>query len=214
MSVRQVPLPAVTVSADPNLAAIVPPSVAERLGMAPRVVAFGVGGAEHRVTEAEEKRLEEVLAGFDGDIRARVYVERGPHRPGDMLVPMLAVVAVVLTLGGSLAATGLAAADARPDLATLAAVGAGLRLLPAGQAGFVAALGCWLGIAAGLVPGIAAARPLSDRPLGPGGPVAGLFLEIPWPVLLAAGVAVPLVAALVAGLCVRSRLPVTRAGAA
>ncbi|QFG25282.1 ABC transporter permease [Actinomadura sp. WMMB 499] len=209
-TLRQVTgLPAVTVAMDAHVRALVPPSAAGRIGVPPRVAAFGVDAAEHRTTEPEAERVDELLAGFDGTEQGRVYVERGFDRTEGTLMSVLAAVAAVLTLGGALIATGLSAADARPDLAVLAAIGARprtRRLLAAGQAAFVAVLGCWLGIAAGFVPGIAASRALTEELLdGPSG--QGPFFDVPWTVLLVIGVAVPLVTALVAGLCVRSRLP-------
>ncbi|MEV5827528.1 FtsX-like permease family protein [Spirillospora sp. NPDC052242] len=206
-------LPAVTVPVDTHVQVLVPPSAADRIGVPPRVAAFGIDRAEHRMTEAEAERVEEVLHGFDGYDGGWVYVERGFDRGDDTLLLLLAAVAAVLTLGGALIATGLSAADARPDLAVLAAVGARprtRRLLAAGQAAYIAVLGCWLGIAAGLVPGLAAARVLTEGEPEEGGPVRGPFFDLPWTVLLLIGVAVPLLVAVVAGLCTRSRLPMTR----
>ncbi|WP_030164549.1 ABC transporter permease [Spirillospora albida] len=219
---RAVPdLPAVAVAADAHVRAIVPPSAAKRIGVAPRIEALGVDRADHRVTPDEEARLKELLAGYSGD-DGSVHVERGFTGSASAVLLLLAAAGAVLALGGTLIATGLSAADARPDLATLAAVGARprtRRLLMAGQAGFVAVLGCWLGLAGGLVPGIAVARPLTaveEIPAQPGadGAVAapghGPTIDIPWQLLLLIGVAVPLLAMLAAGLSTRSRLPVTR----
>ncbi|MGH3239293.1 MAG: FtsX-like permease family protein, partial [Spirillospora sp.] len=118
-----------------------------------------------------------------------------------------------LALGGALIATSLAAADSRPDLATFAAVGARprtRRLLTMGQAVFVAGLGCWLGIAGGLVPGLAVARPLTNQPEQPGVAGHGTILDIPWTLLLGVGVVVPLVTAVAAAGLTRGRLPMTR----
>ena len=69
-------------------------------------------------------------------------------------------------LGGTFAATGLAAADMRPDLTTMAAVGAPpgtRRLVVAGQAGFIAGLGVLIGTPAGLLTGTAAIWPAETR---------------------------------------------------
>ncbi|MFD0906128.1 FtsX-like permease family protein, partial [Actinomadura sediminis] len=207
-------LPAVTVAMDTHVQALVPPSAAERIGVPPRVAAFGVDGAEHRTTEAEAERVAEVLNAFDGYDGGRVYVERGFTRSDDTLMLLLTAVAAVLTLGGALIATGLSAADARPDLAVLAAIGARARtrrLLAAGQAAYIAVLGCWLGIAAGIVPGLAAARVLTEGVPEDGGAARGPFFDAPWTVLLIIGFAVPLVTAAVAGLCTRSKPLATRA---
>ncbi|GGV01980.1 hypothetical protein GCM10010182_19340 [Actinomadura cremea] len=215
VTIRQVRgVPAVRVSAETHPWAIMPPSLAERIGMPPRLVAFGVDRAEHRVGETEAMRLAEMLDDIDGDDPGQVYAELGPRRSGESRVPLLAAMAAVLALGGALIATGLSAADARPDLAVLAAVGARprtRRLLAAGQAAYIAVLGCWLGIAAGFIPGVAASRLLAYGPGYYGRP--GSFVDVPWPELLAAGIAVPLLTAVVAGLCTRSKLPGTRVAA-
>ncbi|MFD0905122.1 FtsX-like permease family protein, partial [Actinomadura sediminis] len=207
-------LPAVRVPAAVHPTAVMPPSAAERIGLRPRVAAFGVDGAEHRLGEAEAARLGDVLAGTEGGHRGDVYTERGPRRTGDSRAPLLAALAAVLALGGALTATRLSAADARPDLAVLAAVGARARtrrLLAAGQAAYIAALGCWLGIAAGIVPGLAASRLLARGPGDHGDP--GPFLDVPWTTLLLIGIGVPLITAVVAGLCTRPKLPMTHATA-
>ncbi|WP_242885070.1 FtsX-like permease family protein [Actinomadura litoris] len=211
---RKVRLPAVGVAADPHVPALVPPSLAPKVGVPARVEGFGVDRADHRVSEAEEGRLREVVAGFgERQGQGGVYVERGFNRSNTGLMVLLAVAGGALALGGSLIATGLSAADSRPDLATLAAVGARprtRRLLMMGQAGFVAALGCWLGLAAGIVPGVAVARPLTEVPQGDGNLTPhGTIVEIPWGILLLIGVAVPLAAMAAAGLLTRSRLPMS-----
>ncbi|RSN67887.1 FtsX-like permease family protein [Actinomadura sp. WAC 06369] len=209
--VRDLPATAVTEKAPVD--ALVPPAAAERIGLSPRLTAFGIDRARHRVTEAEQGRLAEVVAGLGkGDAAihetGNVRVERGFNRSDEPVMLALAAAAAVLALGGALIATGLSAADARPDLAVLAAVGARprtRRLLAAGQAAYIAVLGCWLGIAAGLVPGIAASRSLTDT-----GAAHGTVLAVPWALLAAIGVGIPVLVAAVAGLCTRSKLPMTR----
>lgn len=207
-------LPVAVLGGDSHVRAIVPPSVAQRIGLPARTALFGVDRAEHRVTEHEEGRIRDVVSRYSGS----VYVERGFTESYGTVLLVLAVTGTVLALGGSLIATGLAAADARPDLATLAAIGARprtRRLLTMGRAGFVAALGCWLGLAAGLVPGIAVARPLTmadaDPDAGGAAPSGhGPIIDVPWPLLGLIGIAVPLAAMLAAGLLTRSRLPMAR----
>ncbi|WP_433139876.1 FtsX-like permease family protein [Actinomadura nitritigenes] len=211
-------IPAVAVREDPHVQALVPPSVAALARVPVRAEALGVDRADHRLTEAEQSRLTEVLAAFT-DTGDTVYVERGHvDSPSPMLLA-LAIAGAVLAFGGTMIATGLAAADARPDLATLAAVGARpgtRRLLAMGQAGFVAVLGCWLGIVAGFVPGVAVARPLTEVaavPAGPDGapavPGHGPTLDVPWSLLLAVGAAVPLLAVVAAAVFTRRGLPLT-----
>jgi putative ABC transport system permease protein len=184
-------LPAVAAQGDPNVGAIVPPKVADRIaertGLEVRTEAYGVDRADHRVTEAEQARLEKTLATFT-PYSDRVYVERGFTDSYDKVTLMLGAAAAVLALGASLIATSLAAADARPDIATLGAVGARprtRRLLTMGQAAFIGVLGCWLGIAGGLVPGLAVARPLTESAGEAGTPSHGTIIDIPWLLLLA-----------------------------
>ncbi|TDD37395.1 FtsX-like permease family protein [Actinomadura sp. KC06] len=204
-------LPSVAAGGDPGVRAIVPPKIAERIGLPVGTEAFGVDRADHRVTKAEEARLQRSMAPFNPHTDA-VYVERGFTDSFGTVTLLLASVAAVLALGGALIATSLAAADARPDLATLAAVGARpltWRVLTMCQALFVAAAGCWLGIAGGLVPGLAVARPLTSRPEQPGAAEHGTIIDVPWTLLLAVGVLIPCAAALVAATFTRNRLPMT-----
>ena len=80
--------------------------------------------------------------------------------------------AAVLMLGGTLTATFLALSDARPDLATLSAVGASPRTrrgVAAAYAVSVGVVGAVLGAAVGFVPGIAISYPLTrSYSAGPG----------------------------------------------
>lgn len=209
-------LPAIAAKGDPHVAAIVPPEVAERVAeradTTVRTEAYGVDRADHRVTPAEQAKLEKTLAAFTpyDDL---VYVERGFTDSYDKPTLLLGAAAAVLALGASLIATSLAAADARPDVATLAAVGARprtRRLLTMGQAAFITVLGCWLGLAGGLVPGLAVTRPLTESAGDVGVPAHGAIVDVPWLLLLAIGLGIPLVAACFAGVVTRSRLPMGR----
>jgi putative ABC transport system permease protein len=131
-----------------------------------------------------------------------VYVERGFAADNSVALLALLAASTLVTVGATGIATGLAAADSRPDLATLAAVGAAPRVrrrLATAQAATVAALGSALGILAGLVPAIAVVAARTELPL-----------VLPWPTLAATAVGVPLLAASVIGLCTRSRLPLDR----
>jgi putative ABC transport system permease protein len=158
--------------------------------------------------EAEEDRLHARLRELDQALY--VSVERGPYRNSDPALLILAAVAGVIALGASGIATGLAAADGRADLSTLAAVGASpgvRRRLSLSQAGVIAGLGTALGVAAGL--GVSAAVLYAYNQAGadvwptePPYPV-----DIPWSSLGIVAV-VPLVAMLGAGLLTRSRLPI------
>jgi putative ABC transport system permease protein len=129
-------------------------------------------------------------------------VERGYRDSYGIGLLALLVASTVVTLGAAGVATGLAQADARADLATLAAVGAPprvRRILTAFHAAVVAGLGALLGTASGLVPmlGFLYADP-------------EMQFVAPWRNLLVIALVVPAAAAVSAGLLTRSRLPLVR----
>ncbi|WP_431876755.1 FtsX-like permease family protein [Micromonospora marina] len=142
---------------------------------------------------------------------AQVATADPPSDQRPMLL-LLAVASGVITLGAAAVATGLAAAEGRRDLSTLAAVGADprvRRLLSLCQAGVIAVLGSALGIVAGLGSAVVVLASLNQRyaeswPVQPPYPVT-----VPG-VTLAALVVVPLVAMGGAALFTRSRLPIER----
>ena len=116
----------------------------------------------------------------------------------------------------SLISTALSLAESQNDMATLAAVGATRhtrRGIAASQAWVVAACGCLLGVAVGMVPGIAVTWPLTSRIADQ---VTGRMttqspiIVIPWLPLVAVFVAVPLLAAGLAWLAVRRHPQLTR----
>jgi putative ABC transport system permease protein len=175
------------------------------------VLAAGTHGQP--LTKDAEGRLEETLSGMTPYID--VYTERG--YVNDMSLPLLglAIVGGLAVLVGTLTATGLALADSRPDLATLAAVGARprtRRVMAAAQALVIGLVGAVTGVLVGLVPGIAVTWPLTSNQSGSSGSALthGPIIAVPWLLLAAVGVAVPVIAALFAGTVVRSRLPLTR----
>ena len=71
------------------------------------------------VDRETETAIEEAVGGAQSE--TSVYVERGYQRPPEATIVLLVlgVLGGVLMLGGTLTATFLALADARPDLATL-----------------------------------------------------------------------------------------------
>ena len=110
-----------------------------------------VGANGWAPTLAQEKQIQLSLA----QVVPEVYlmVERGPSESSDQTAVVLALAAAAIALGAAGIATGLATVDARTDLATLAAVGAGpqmRRRLSLSRAGIIAGLGALLGTAAGL----------------------------------------------------------------
>lgn len=117
-------------------------------------------------------------------------------------------------LGGTLTATFLALSDAKPDLATLSAVGAAprtRRAVSAGYAGVVGGTGALLGAAIGFVPGIAVTYPLTNVTWtdvdAQGRALPNHFLDIPWLLIGAVVVLLPILTAMIVGITTRSRLP-------
>ena len=201
--------------------AVVPPAAAEKIGMPTATVALYLSGAE--VSESAEEELSEALGAATE--YGWFYVERG-FQPDDyerLVLWVLGALGAVLMLGGTLTATFLALSDARPDLATLAAVGAAPRTrrwVAGCYALVIGGVGAVLGALVGFVPGIAVTYPLTSNYgsvviEGSGStyssvelqPQVGPFLEIPWLMILAVVVALPLLTAALVAACARSRLP-------
>ncbi|MGY2080240.1 hypothetical protein [Modestobacter sp. SYSU DS0657] len=184
---------------------VVPPALADRLPVPVATSQLVVGGPDSPVTEAEETELRETLAALSAG--TSVYVERGWTDYLAIGRVLLLVIGGALVLIATLTATGLALADARPDLATLAAVGAApatRRRVAMGSAAVIGGTGALLGVLVGLAPGIAVAYPLTSTDYGMG---ARPLIDVPWLLLLAVAVVVPLLAVVGTGLFVRSRLP-------
>jgi putative ABC transport system permease protein len=198
---------------------VVPTAVAQELGIASETVSVHVTGTP--ISGDQREAVEDAIAGigtypvFD--------VERGYVDDDRVLVLwILGGLGAVLMLGGTLTVTFLALSDARPDLATLSAVGAAPRTRRAVAASYalvVGFVGAVLGAAVGLVPGIAVTYPLTRTEgvwtmQGQGmtsvtgePPAVGPFLEIPWLMISVVVIGLPLLTALVVGLTARSRLP-------
>jgi putative ABC transport system permease protein len=160
-------------------------------------------------TVAEQDRLQATFGNTAG-----VYVERGPRQGSDTrTLLLLAVVAGVIALGAAAIATGLAAADGRADLGTLAAVGASPRVrrgLSLSQSGVIAGLGSLLGAAAGLGGAVAVLLALNRGHADVWPAPAPYPIALPWLNVAIALLVVPAVAMLGAGLLTRSRLPIER----
>ncbi|MEU7933166.1 FtsX-like permease family protein [Micromonospora echinofusca] len=184
------------------------PEAAQRLGLSVQPLGWAIA-ADGVPDEDRQGR-------FVAAVRPlRAHVEIDPGTQGDAgrpLLLLLAAAAGVVTVGAAGIATGLAAAEGRADLSTLAAVGAGpglRRLLSLCQSGVIAVLGSVLGIAAGLGSALIILTALNRRyaSLWPG--PEPYPVVVPW-ATLGVLVVVPLVAMLGAGLFTRSRLPVER----
>lgn len=194
---------------------IVPTGVAAALGIDSGPHAVVVDGASKAVTAAEAGRIEAALEAAYGEQAPMVMVERGFQETFTLPLVLLGCVGAFLVLVATLTAAGLARSDARPDLATLSAVGASprsARAIAMGQAAVVAVLGSAVGLAIGFIPGIAVTYPLTTQGWRPGGAGEELapVIDIPWSLLGGLVVAVPLLALLVVGLTTRSPQNLTR----
>ena len=175
------------------------------------VAAVALATTSRVPTVAEEDRLRAAL-GSQLDKGLGMYVERGPQAGAPGLV-VLAVVAGVITLGAAAIATGLAAAEGRADLGTLAAVGASPRVrraLSLSQAGVIAGLGSLLGAIAGLGAATAVLFALNQAYADLWPAPAPYPIAVPWLNLGMALLVVPLISMLGAGLLTPSRLPIER----
>ncbi|WP_244930548.1 ABC transporter permease [Nocardioides sp. W7] len=215
-------LPALVVEVDASTygpVAVLSPEAAEGLGLEVATVGFALAGTD--ITDDQEEAVNEVLAATAAG--QELYVERGYRAADETLIVqlVLAGLGALLMLGGTLTATFLALSDARPDLATLSAVGASPRTrrgVAAAYALVVGFVGAVLGAAVGFVPGLAVARPLTTMQgdscvvegsgsCTPTNVDVGPFVDVPWLLVLGIVVALPLLTAAVVGLTARSRLP-------
>jgi putative ABC transport system permease protein len=189
---------------------IMSPATVAKLALTSRLA--GIVAATSRMsTEAEIDKLNAMVPSLGDQWHASVH-QRGQHKAKIELI-ILAIVAGVITLGAASIATGLAAADGKADLATLAAVGASpgvRRILSLSQTGLIAGLGSAVGVAAGF--GAAAAMIAGRNAANADRWPAGEYMPIvvPWLNVAIALVLVPAVAMLGAGLLTRSRLPIER----
>ncbi|MEU8320140.1 FtsX-like permease family protein [Nonomuraea sp. NPDC048881] len=208
---KRIRIPAVVSSgADPRQAgALIPPQALAKAGL---------GTVERVLYTAsppqDERRME---ADLRGEVNGNLYLNAKRGKAEDRAFALLVLLgaALVLVLGGTFAATGLAAADMRPDLNNLSAVGAAprvRRLVVAAQAAYIAGLGAVVGLVAGAVAGVALTWPMTR--MGAGGMRTLLdgpgTIDVPWSFLAAVVLGLPLVAALVAGLLTRTRLVLAR----
>jgi putative ABC transport system permease protein len=186
---------------------LLPPSLLARADVASRMGAADTGIVLARPSAGtSDTELADAL-------RFRMYrwqrlgtVETATGDPAEAPVLLVGVVAtLLLALLAGLTVTSLALVDARPDLATLAAVGAApgvRRSLAAWSAGYVTALGCLVGA----VSALAAVRLLAPA-LGSWGDAPPVT---PWTALGLVLVGVPAATAAVAWATTRRRVPLAR----
>jgi putative ABC transport system permease protein len=188
--------------------AVVTPAMVAKLGLEPRVVGLYVENAQ--LSAAAETDLDEALAA--GQFPTTILIERGYQETDTAVIVWLLLVTLgaVLMIGGALTATHLALNDARPDLATLSAVGARTRTrrgVAASYALVVTLLGAVPGALIGFVPGIAISFPITTEGWPERDSVAAHYLEIPWDLVGIVVVGLPLLIALIVAVTTRGRLP-------
>ena len=196
-------------SGSPMVAAVIAPTIVEQARVVTTTVSLVVRGVA--ISPQQETDLGEAVRGLSQ--YSSFYVERGyqAYDTTRIMQLILGALGAVLMLGGTLTATFLALSDARPDLATLSAVGASPRTrrrVAASYALVVGLVGALLGAAVGFIPGIAITYPLTGNGYAPmGSDVASHYLDVPWLLIGSLVVALPLLTALIVGLTARSRLP-------
>jgi putative ABC transport system permease protein len=209
-------VPAIGITAPGTLQpaqAVIPPGALRPTGLSATTTALLVNGVT--ISTSQGDALNEALRAIDRN--AYASVERGFHdNTTAVAMLLLGCVGGVLVLGGTLTATFLALSDARPDFATMGAVGAApgtRRRVAASYAATIGLLGALLGAAVGFIPGVAVTYPLTDSSWAKGSldangaPIAGHYLDIPWLLVLGLVIALPIMAAGAVALFTRSRLP-------
>lgn len=203
-------------------AAVIPEALVARAGVTPVTSALLVAGPTP-LTQADQERLQFVIDHDPAVVAAGVggyaSVVTGWINDLRMIQLVLFAAAAVLVLAGSLTAALLALSDARADFATLGAVGAAPRLRRriSGAYGWaIACIGALLGATVGFIPGVAITYPLTTDQWTPamigrvtvtGEPIADHYLVIPWPMIAALVIGLPILVALIVALTTRSRLP-------
>ena len=191
---------------------------ASRLGWPVETTSLYLASPTGMISPEEERAVADRL-GNDFSL----YVERGYQNESRVQLLILFAIAGLLVLVASLISTALSLAESQNDMSTLAAVGATRhtrRGVAAAQAFVVATCGCLLGVAVGMVPGIASTWPLTVRFVSAAGrsgqsgeePLRqiGPLLQIPWLPLLGLVLLVPVFAGTLAWIAVRRYPQMTR----
>ncbi len=203
-----VDLPAVVADLDnyDQLSLVLPPNAVEPLGLTTRVA----GLVATTTTMPTDEQIAAAGDALDGRVwQPGVYVQR-PPAPMTYLLWILIAAAFVVGIGATTLAVALSAAESRPDLATLGAVGAAPRTrrgIAAAQAGVLVVTGTVLGAATGLILGrvLVTMKRMGGELIDP-----TWATVVPWSWLAAVVVGVPLLTMAGAWLFTRSRLPMVR----
>lgn len=172
---------------------------------------IGYVATNHR--EPTDRELQAARAAMSKlGLSTDVYVETGYHGNYDIGLLALLGASALITLGAATIATALATVDSRPDLITLAAIGASPRVrrrLSAARAGVIAFIGCALGVSCGFLAPVGFIGVQNALARRRDGAAADLLpIAVPWwPNLIGALVLVPLLAVAGGFLFSRSRLP-------
>ena len=184
---------------------VLPPAALDELGLTAELAGL-VAPVSRPPTPAEE-----AATVADLGVDAQLLIARdNPYDRPDVTTLVLVIAALVVGLGATGTAVVLAAVESRPDLATLAAIGAEPRTrrrFTAAQAGVVSLLGGSLGIVAGLMLGwvlVIAQRYRGEIP------DLSWQVVVPWAGIVAIAVGIPLLAMAIGYLATRSRLPLVR----
>jgi putative ABC transport system permease protein len=203
-------------------AAVIPDDLATRAGTTPITAALLVD-SNTALSQADQQRLQHVLdtepALVAAEVSGTASVASGWTSDQRSIQLVLFAAASVLVLAGSLTAALLALSDARPDFATLGAVGGAPRIRRriSGAYGWaIAFTGAALGAAVGFIPGVAISYPLTTGDWTPeliglvgidGRPIADHYLVIPWPIIATLVLGLPILVGLLVAATTRARLP-------
>lgn len=202
---RSLPAHLLTESIAPLI--VMPPEVVAEAGLS-HYPGMMIAATSRMPTQAERDRFAQLLIPYG----LGWSVEDGPQITLPVEVWLLTAAAALITLGAAAVGTGLAAAEGRAELSTLAAVGASpgvRRRLSLSQSGVIAVLGSLLGTAAGFGAGLAIIFAINLQTANQW-PSMLMPVSIPWLTLGIALLVVPAIAMLGAGALVRSRLPIER----
>jgi putative ABC transport system permease protein len=189
---------------------LVTTETATRLGATPQMHSILVR-APGGISPELESRLNDLIGATQADMT--LQVERGYQRDDALALAIAFGVIGLLILVATLIATALSQAENAPLLGTLAAVGATRatrRALAGAQALYLGLLGSVIGVAVGLVPGVALGRLITTTYREDGTPVFPESIDIPWLQVVIPLLAVPLVAGALAWVSIRRAPSVTR----
>ncbi|WP_407342181.1 FtsX-like permease family protein [Pengzhenrongella phosphoraccumulans] len=203
-------LPAVAVDlpASAQYSVVLPPQVLPEMGRQAQLAGL-VAPTSRIPTQREQDLTARTLS--TAAPAAYLNVERGFTDQQPLVLWVLLAAAVVVGLGATGLSVALAAAESRPDLATLSAVGASptvRRRVAAAQAGVIAIGGVGLGGLTGLLLGwvlVLAERYRYDNRVD-----LDWQVIVPWPAIAAIVVGVPVLAIAGSYLLTRSQLPIGR----